>query len=154
MDVSIGAFVTIQVDYRDVSDPRSVIGVVFDVSKGNAGGIQVVMEHGVIVSSGKGTYFLPNDRYKVLPADSIQTDEIISLRDTVTSGRCCRKNYSSITMQKAHMLLFGDVRGGRRKCKCKKGCTGKCGCLKANVACTSGCGCNGSCSNPHNKEYV
>ena len=150
-DVPIGAFVTIQVDYRDVTHPRCILGVVFDVSKSNAGGIQVVMEHGVIVS-GRGIYFFPNDRYKVLPKDSVQTDGIIRLRDTVTSGRFCRETHPKVTIRRAHMLLYGDVRGGRRNCKCKKGCSGNCGCLKANVACTSGCCCNGSCSNPHNNE--
>jgi hypothetical protein len=60
--VFVGAIVTIKTDYRDISHPRGIPGIVFDVSKSGAGGVQVATEHGVIVSGEtKRVYYIPSD---------------------------------------------------------------------------------------------
>jgi hypothetical protein len=33
-------------------------------------------------------------------------------------------------------------------CSCKKGCTGRCKCVRANLVCTALCHCDGECSRP------
>ena len=36
-------------------------------------------------------------------------------------------------------------RSKNTRCKCKKGCSKKCGCRRANRVCVVGCGCGGEC---------
>ena len=47
--ITIGDIVTLKMDIRDVSHPRGILGIVYDVSKSNAGEILVVTEYGIIV---------------------------------------------------------------------------------------------------------
>ena len=50
--------------------------------------------------------------------------------------------FSPIWMTKPQVSL---VLSELINCKCKKGCTGRCKCVKANLACTALCGCDGEC---------
>lgn len=62
----VGAVVRIGNDRRDIQNPRSAIGVIFDV-KDEAGGILVCTEWGVLVSGQKRShYWVPCDRYEVI----------------------------------------------------------------------------------------
>jgi len=48
--VAVGDAVSLKMDSRDVSCPRAVMGIVWEVSSSGAGGICVVTEHDIICS--------------------------------------------------------------------------------------------------------
>ena len=149
---SVGDIVALKMDFRDVSHARGVLGIVFAKSGSRAGGVQVVTEHGIIgTGPSRSTYFIPSDRYKKLDQDAVIPRALCKIQETVLDGSFKSGDYSKITMQRAHSLAYNQSPGGRRKCKCIKGCTARCSCVKHKTECTSGCACNGSCKNPHNE---
>jgi hypothetical protein len=154
-DCALGAVVCLQMDHRDVSHPRGVLGVVFEISTSGAGGCRIVTEHGII-STGRtssSVYYVPSDRYLVMASDAILSTKLAEIQTSVLNQSFNADNFAKISMTKAHALAYKEMPGGKHKCKCTKGCSNNCGCAKKKVKCTSACRCNGgcNCSNPFNK---
>jgi hypothetical protein len=149
--VAVGSVVTVKTDYRDISHPRGVPGIVFDVCKSNAGGIQVATEHGIIVPGKKSKkYFIPDDRYVVNSDDTTINPKLDVIRRSIMDGTFDAENQSRVTLQRAHSLLYGVLEGGRKKCTCKKKCGPRCSCVRGKTSCNSSCKCpGGDCGNPH-----
>ena len=139
-------------DPRDVSHrPRGVTGVVFKVLRSNASTVAVVTVPGIIVSgSEKKLYYIPSDRYKILPAESVIDRKLEVIRDSILNGDFDADTFSRVTMQQAHSTIYGQSPGGNMKCSCKSQNCRNCKCSKGKTACTSACACNGSCKNPFN----
>ena len=63
---TIGAVVSLKVDYCTPSHANGLLGVVYAV-KEETGGILVCCEHGVITHSGaKADYWVPCDKYRIV----------------------------------------------------------------------------------------
>ena len=149
----VGDIVSLKMDYRDVTHPRGVYGIVFDVHKGGAGGVKVVTQYGVIVSGkSKKPFWVPSDRYLILDQDVVLSSEKLqTIKAYVSAGTFLNTDYPKTTMQNAHVKYYGQSPGGRTKCGCKKGsCSSKCGCIRKGVACNSSCACGGGCQNANN----
>ena len=151
MDVEIGSAVNLKMDYRDVTHPRGVNGIVFGVSKKNPTSIHVVTIAGIITHGAeKKLYYIPSDRYKILAPDCVLPHKLEILRASVHNGDFDPSSQPRTTMQQANSQVYGQSPGGKLKCACKsRNCKG-CKCSKAKTACTSACACNGSCKNPFN----
>jgi hypothetical protein len=154
----VGDYVNVKVDKRDVSNPQGLFGVALDVKK--PGGCLVVTRHGLITYGTPGKkdqkFYIPIDRYEVLPKDLPVHKDLTALRDTVLDEDFDYDEWSKTqvktSMQKAHNLEHNLLR--TIGCNCKKAkCSYKtnCSCVKAGFACDSGrCKCHCRCSNPHN----
>jgi hypothetical protein len=143
----VGSIVSVQMDYRDVSHPRGIHGIVFRCSKVGAGGSQVVTEHGIIRKSGDdGVYYIPRSRYKVLDNDAIISDKSHKIRQLVVTEKFDEKSTAKLSMQKIHSLEY-DMAEEKGACHCKKGCQKNCGCRKNGRKCNSKCRCRGKCLN-------
>ena len=144
-----GAIVTLKVDHRVHSHPYGLLGVVYKAAE--TGGILVVCEHGVITSSGTNKdFWVPNDQYKVVArADESAaiTDNLQRVRESVMNGNYNYVEQPRISYAKYHDIIIQSTSPTKRgRCSCKKGCKrSTCGCLKKNLTCHSGCGCNGNC---------
>jgi transposase InsO family protein len=146
--VAVGCIVVLKNDFREVSNPRGILGIVFAVAESDAGGIQVATEHGVIVTgNSKKVFYIPADRYFIKSDNLTIEPKLDMIRSRVKNGTFDRANESCVTMQKAHSLLYGNVEGGKRKCACKKECGPRCGCVQAKTSCNSSCKCFGQCCN-------
>ena len=158
--VGPGAVVTVQVDNRDVSHPRGIIGVVYQI-KDVTGGVLVVTEHGILTNgTSKDTdFWIPSDRYQLKYKPNEMSNITTALEKVKTS---ILKNQSfdcstfdRISIQKAHQLIIGASSPCKKSgCKCKNGkCTRQCGCIRGKNprSCSSSCSCSGSClANPLN----
>ena len=150
-DVSVGTLVNLKMDYRDITHPRGVNAVVFSVSPHDTGSVAVVTTAGVIAHGPqKKLFYVPSDRYKVLHEDSVVSPKLVAIQSALLDGTFRVGDHPHVTMQQAHSLNYNRSTGARLKCKCKTGICKNCRCAKAGEACTSGCTCNGSCSNPNN----
>lgn len=149
--VEVGNAVNLKMDFRDVSHPWGVNGIVYKLGRNNVGSISVVTVHGLIVcGQPKRTYYVPADRYVILPAEAPLDKNLEKTRDLIQAGDFDPTKCQRVSMQEAHSLTYFQSPGGRMKCSCKsKKCT-TCKCAKAKTACTSGCGCTGNCGNPNN----
>ena len=138
-------------DRRDVRDRQGLIGIAIAVSR--SGGCQVATRHGVIVEgTGKKPFYIPVDQYLVLPDDCPVHAGLDSIREDVLEEGFDLKEWAGerakVTRQKAHNLEYKLMNSLR--CKCKRGCNNKCGCIKAGVPCDINCKCRGGCKNPSN----
>jgi len=150
--VVVGDAVALRMDYRDVSHPRAVMGIVWEVSSSGAGGIRVVTEHGVICSGNtKSAYFVPSDRYRIL-GHAVLTTNLEGIQLKVRDNTFNPLEHPKVTMQGAHAAAYGETPGGKKKCSCKSKKCENCKCVKAGVPCTSSCACNGNCGNKHNDK--
>jgi hypothetical protein len=144
----VGDIIAIQVDYRDVSHPMSVHGVVFEYSNRGAGGCRVVTETGIIRKAGNDSkYFIPISKYKVLDLDVIVSSELRKLQQTVVDGTFIESSMKQQTIQKIHEEVYGLIPESNKVCKCKNKCKMSCGCVRNNRKCTVKCGCKGMCDN-------
>jgi hypothetical protein len=151
--IKVGSIVTLKVDYRDVSHPRGIVGVVADVSSSDAGGVRVVTEWGVVATgASRSVYWVPSDRYVVRPDDAVVSDNLQRIREDIVSGITDWTSYPRVTLQQAHANMVGHSPGGKRRCSCRKQCGPRCGCIKGKVSCNSSCACSGNCRNPNNNS--
>ena len=103
----------------------AVLGIVFDVSKSNAGGIQVVTEFGIISTGSKRVYYIPSDRYVVKDTDAVVSEGLQKVRASVLENTFKQEKTKKITMQQAHREITGHSPAVRHGCKCKSNkCTG------------------------------
>ncbi len=147
---AIGAIVALKVDYRTVSQPNGLLGVVYDV-KELTGGILVCCEHGVITHSGtKGDYWVPYNMYKIIARRDQNiplTDALQALRIRVLMGQYVAEGQKRISYAKLHDAVIqssSPIKRGKG-CSCRKECKKSCGCKKNGFQCHSGCFCNGNC---------
>ena len=153
---SVGAIVRVGNDARDVQEPRSTIGVIFDIS--DAGGALVCTEWGVVVhGSRRKDHWVSSDRYEVVARSdeddtAVITPGLAKVREEIRSDKFDRSEKAGVTLQECHKRFVGSspVRA-TVGCRCgmgsngKKSCVAGCGCIKKKVACTSKCACNGNC---------
>ena len=157
--VGPGAVVTVQVDNRDVSHPRGIIGVVYQI-KDVTGGVLVVTEHGILTNgtSKDKDFWIPSDRYqlKYKPNEmSNITTALEKIKTSILNQSFDCSTFHRISIQKAHQLIIGASSPCKKSgCKCKNGkCTRQCGCIRGKNprSCSSSCSCSGSChANPLN----
>ena len=157
---SVGAIVRVGNDARDVQNPRSTIGVIFDIS--DAGGVLVCTEWGVVVHGNRRKdHWVSSDRYEVVARASeddaaVITPDLAAIRQEIRSDKFVKADKSTVTLQECHKRFVGSspVRA-TVGCRCGMGSHGKnscgagCGCIKKKVACTSKCACNGNCKMNH-----
>jgi hypothetical protein len=137
----VGAVVRVGNDKRDIQNPCSAIGVIFEMAE--AGGILVCTQWGVLVSGQKRRhYWVQCDRYEVIAkADDEHAGYTISpeldrIRLDILSRKFDANNHKSVTLQQEQKRYIGSspVRA-TIGCKCgkgnhgKKSCTSKCGCI-------------------------
>jgi hypothetical protein len=122
----------------------------------------VVAKHGII-SDGKNNFWIPVDRYKVLPIDMPVEEQLVKLRDIILRDEFAQLNMQSMALATAYRLEYGTkedgdevtpVVHGKRKsegaevrCNCKKGCTRRCSCYMNKRGCGTSCGCGVNCGN-------
>ena len=158
--VAPGAVVTVQVDSRDVTHPRGIIGIVYQVKE--TGGALIVCEHGVLTAgNSKSEFWVASDRYvlRYKPDESANVSAALeSIRTDITSETFDYDAHEKITICQAHQLRVGASSPCKKAgCGCKNGnCKGTCGCIRGSrgqkVACSSSCSCNGNCkANPLNE---
>ena len=137
---------------QETSHARAVLGIIFDISKSSAGGVQVATEFGVISTGSKRIYYIPSDRYVVKDTSAVVSDKLHKIRESVLDNTFKPDKTKRITMQEAHRQMTGYSPAIRHGCNCKLGCSGRCGCIRAKVSCSSKCKCNGNCMNPRNNS--
>ena len=108
VNIEMGSVVTLKMDYRDVSHARGIMGIVFDISKSEAGGIQVMTEYGIICTgTGKAKYYVPIDGYVVQEEDVWLEKALEDVRARVRNGTFDAYNEKRLTMQRAHAAMVG-----------------------------------------------
>jgi hypothetical protein len=128
----------------------------------------VVTKHGII-GSGRGFLWVPLDQYKVLANDVPLEEELAILRDLIRKGEFETTSRRKVAMMTAFRLEYDTleeaapavppVAGGNGsretvgRCRCKKGCSKKCKCVKTESGCGPTCGCQGMCSNKFNSLF-
>jgi hypothetical protein len=152
--LDIGSIMALKMDYCDVSHAWALVGIVFDISKSDAGGIQVVTEYGVIAGSWSSMYYIPSDHYIVKSKNVVISDELELIKESVISGTFDASKVKRVTMQVAHRQMTGHSPSIRKGYNCKNRCMGRCGCMRGNLSCMSKCRCNSACQNPHNDTWV
>jgi hypothetical protein len=149
----IGCIVSIASDKRDQPQGRGLLGILFAVSKSR--GWCGVTKHGII-SHGKGYLWVPIDRYKVLSDIMPGEEELYNLRhevlkdDLLTNRKATAFRLEYKTAEgKDEIVGEADVKSEYQKslvsCKCKRGCTKRCQCVKIGRGCGRTCVCRGSC---------
>ena len=146
----VGDCVKMKLDKREVPHAKALLGVAYNVGKG--GGAQVVTTDGIISSDGDA-YYVPVDRYSVIPEDTVQSvvpESLQRLRASILSGLFEAEVTKKSSMVAAYMAEYGWTSTATGGCGCKKKCRGQCGCKKKLMACGEGCRCRGKCGNPFN----
>ena len=129
--------------------PRSVLGVVYEVSKG--GSAKVCTEWGRITEGRQGQpAFLGCDRLSVRSEHATISPALLVIRDLVVDGSFDPDQQGKLTITAAQRRMLGHEVMQRGCCGCKKGCNNRCGCVGKGIPCSSSCACGGSCGNPHN----
>jgi hypothetical protein len=153
LGATVGAVVTLQVDYRTNSHAEGLVAIVYDVNM-QTGGILVCCDRGVITHSGdKRKYWVPVDKYKVRAKHNESCallKAMEDIRNLVLLGKYNPNPQPRISYSKLHAACVDATSPTRRTkgCSCKNGnCKNTCGCKKNNVKCHSGCRCNGNCFN-------
>jgi len=154
--VGIGAIVTVIPDYRAVSHPVGIVGIVYKFKE--SGGAQVATVAGLLVQSGKKDWWIPDDQYilRYKPDEEGPIDSRLrEIRASIHNGTYnTTKRVKRCTIQDAHKVVTDQVSPQKMgKCGCMKGqCNPKrCGCATRKRKCTSSCTCNGNCTgNPNN----
>ena len=152
--VMVGNLVGHKLKKEQVTHSRAVIGVVFSVAESGAGGILVVTEYGIIVHGHrKNPYYVPNDAYNILPSNgSVLVGKLEVIHQSILNDTFDEADHPKISLKDAHNKIYKDIPGGMMKCACRSKKCVLCKCAKAHTACTSSCGCNGSCGNPYNDD--
>jgi hypothetical protein len=123
----VGAVVRVGNDKRDIQNPCSAIGVIFEMAE--AGGILVCTQWGVLVSGEKRShYWVPCDRYEVIAkADDEHAGYTISpeldrIRLDILSGKFDASNHKTVTLQDEQKRFIGSSPVcATIGCKCGKG---------------------------------
>jgi hypothetical protein len=151
LGVSLGAVVTLKVDYRTFYNPEGLVAIVYEFNP-RTGGIKTCCEHGVITHDGsQGVYVVPVDRYVLnAPAGTYVPlpEKLAEVRKKVEDGHFDEKKSPRISYSKMHQQQINANSPIKKSkgCGCKKGnCTKNCGCRKKKLSCHSGCACNGNC---------
>ena len=113
---------------------------------------QVVTTDGIISTDGDA-YYVPVDRYNVIPEDTVQSvvpESLLRLRASILSGLFEAEVTKKTSMVAAYMAEYGWTSTATGGCGCKKKCRGQCGCKKKLMGCGEGCRCRGKCGNPFN----
>jgi hypothetical protein len=146
----VGDCVKMKLDKREVPHAKALLGVAYNVGKG--GGAQVVTTDGIISTDGDA-YYVPVDRYNVIPEDTVQSvvpESLLRLRASILSGLFEAEVTKKTSMVAAYMAEYGWTSTATGGCGCKKKCRGQCGCKKKLMGCGEGCRCRGKCGNPFN----
>jgi len=105
---SVGAIVRVGNDARDVQNPRSTIGVIFDIS--DAGGVLVCTEWGVVVHGNRRKdHWVSSDRYEVVARASeddaaVITPDLAAIRQEIRSDKFVKADKSTVTLQECHRV--------------------------------------------------
>ena len=153
LDVHVGNVVVLKTDYRDITSPKGLMGIVFQLAGPDSSSIAVVTVAGVITfGTNKKLLYVPAEKYKVWKDPVVMVPELEKIRASVLDKTFDVDAQPRVTPMCAHAQIHGHSQGGKLKCGCKtKKCT-TCKCAKANLPCTSACACNGSCGNPSNMD--
>jgi hypothetical protein len=159
----LGSIVSISQSTKDETHGRGLIGVVFAVSV--YGGCCVVTKQGIIGYE-KGVHWIPVDRYKALPDDMPIEENLRKIRAGILDDEFEPSTMKKISLVTAFRLEYetevqkhqatsqtetkDDFVCAVVTCRCKKGCTRRCNCLKKESGCGPSCACEGRCDNKFN----
>jgi hypothetical protein len=153
--VQIGSVVSIKVDRRDRCYSHSaagVVGIAYQVHGQSHVTFKVVTEFGVLSSGDQSACFITLEDYEVRSDKAVLSNELEAIRMTVLAGSFKESEHKKVTRQQAFGIQTATRPSGRNTCRCKKQCTGSCGCVKRQTPCNSSCGCAGRCNNRFNND--
>ena len=159
-EVKRGSMITLHVDPRVASHARGVTAVVVDCLP-DTGGVIACSSKGIVVNGkGKKEWWIAADMYRLNsgPGELFTaiTPELAAIQKLIIEGQFDASSHPRCTLGDAHADMVGASSPCKRNsCGCKSGmCSGRCGCVRNKISCSSSCSCSGNCViNPknHNK---